>query len=305
MVERAIEHVKKDDFAAVLKIQTVALKAVHDFLSEKGLVQLMPVMLSTVTDPLNHPVYDSSIRYGGKKLELTKSMILHKQMALMHDGIKGLYIVSPNIRLEMEDTGKSGRHLAEFSQVDIELKEAETKDFMGLMEEMYTYVIKTVKEKCETELKELGRELKVPERPFPVFDSSELKEKYGEDFEAKKSEEMDSIFWITNHEREFYEKKHEKGHHVNYDIVYPEGFGEALSGGEREHEYEKILKKMKDTKVSPESYGPYIEIAKKGLLRPSAGGGFGVERLVRFLTGKKHIKEVTMFPRVPGEEIII
>jgi len=305
MVERAIKHVKRDDFVSVLKIQTSALKAMHDYMYEKELVQLMPVMLSTVTDPLNHPVYDSSIMYGGKKLELTKSMILHKQMALMHDRIKGLYIVSPNIRLEMEDTGKSGRHLLEFSQVDVELKEAKMKDFIEFAEEMYIRIISSVKKDCEKELKELGRELKIPKRPFPIFDSIELKEKYGKDFEAEKSKEMDSIFWITNHEREFYDKKDEEGQYVNYDIVYPEGFGEALSGGEREHEYEKILKKMEDTKVSHESYSPYVEIAKRGLLKPSSGGGFGVERLVRYLTGKRHIREVTLFPRVPGEEIIV
>jgi len=52
-------------------------------------------------------------------------------------------------------------------------------------------------------------------------------------------------------------------------------------------------------------YESYLAVAEKGLLKPTAGGGFGVERLIRFLTGKKHIREVTLFPRIPGEKIVL
>jgi asparaginyl-tRNA synthetase len=44
-------------------------------------------------------------------------------------------------------------------------------------------------------------------------------------------------------------------------------------------------------------------MSKRGLLVPSAGRGLGIERLVRFLTKRKHIKEVTLFPKVPREKI--
>ena len=61
---------------------------------------------------------------------------------------------------------------------------------------------------------------------------------------------------------------------------------------------------MDERKTDRSSYKTYLEIAKKGMLRPTAGGGFGVERLVRYLTGKKEIREVCMFPRVPGERVV-
>jgi asparaginyl-tRNA synthetase len=41
-----------------------------------------------------------------------------------------------------------------------------------------------------------------------------------------------------------------------------------------------------------------------GLLKPSSGGGISVERLLRFLTGKRHIRDVQLFPRIPGEEVV-
>lgn len=306
MTDRIIDHVKKSEMIDILKIQSCALKATHDFMWEHGITQLMPVMLSPVTDPLAHPVYDSSLEYDGQKLELTKSMILHKQVSMCRGDIHGIYIVSPNIRLETPENKESGRHLIEFSQVDIELKDASGEKFREFMEKLTVHVFKFVKKECSEELKRLGREFEIPKTPFKVYDSKELEKEHGEDFEKIVSKKEKQPFWVLDHYREFYDKEDPlTKKHLNYDLVYPEGFGEALSGAEREYEYDVIVRKMKERKMDLDSYKPYLEIAKKGILKPTAGGGFGVERIVRFLSGKSHIREVVLFPRVPGEEIII
>ncbi len=238
-------------------------------------------------------------------MELTKSMILHKQLVLMADFAKGIYIVSPNVRLEKESLSESKRHLIEFSQVDIELKETSSRQFMDFTEELFTYVFSFVKTECEKELSELKREIPFLKEPFKVFDSVKLKEKFGEDFEAIVSEKEKFPFWITDYYREFYDKQDEiTGKHINYDLVYPEGFGEALSGGEREFEFMTIKKKMLERKTDLKAFDSYLSVAEKGMLKPTAGGGFGVERLVRFLSGKQHIKDVTLFPRIPGQKIV-
>ncbi len=51
-------------------------------------------------------------------------------------------------------------------------------------------------------------------------------------------------------------------------------YGEVSSGGgEREWEYEKILRKIKEAGgLSEESFRPYLEVARAGMLKPSAGG---------------------------------
>ncbi len=303
-VEKSLEHIGKEEMADIMRIQSAAMKAVHAYMWEKGVLMSTPVMLSTVTDPLNHQIHDSSIKYKGKKLELTKSMILHKQLAISRGNIKGIYIVSPNVRLERDEDAESGRHLLEFSQVDIELRDATLEDFMRFMEELYVHVVKYVKSECTPELERLGRELTVPSE-FKVYKSGELEREYGPDYEKIVSRRESAPFWILGHKREFYDKEDkESGEHINYDFVYPEGFGEALSGGEREHEYKRILEKMEERGTKPEDFAPYLHAAQLGALVPSAGGGFGVERLVRFLCGKKHIREVVLFPKVPGEEIV-
>ncbi len=303
-VKKTLEHIGKEEMADILKIQSAAMKAVHDYMWGKGVPICTPVILSTVTDPLNHPIHDSSIRYKGAKLELTKSMILHKQLAISRGNIRGIYIVSPNVRLEKDEEAESGRHLLEFSQVDIELKGASAEEFMRFMEGIYVHIIKYVKAECAPELGRLGRELTVP-AGFKVYESKKLEAEYGAGFEGIVSEKEEAPFWILGHKREFYDREDkESGEHINYDFVYPEGFGEALSGGEREHEYGRILEKMGERGTRPEDFAPYLHAAQIGALVPSAGGGFGVERLVRFLCGKEHVREVVLFPKVPGEEVV-
>ena len=305
-MERAIGHITKPEMRDILHVQSAVLKSLRDFMWGEGIVELMPVMLSPFTDPLAHKVYEGSLEYEGQRLQLTKSMILHKQLSMMRDDLKGIYIVSPNIRLEHGETGGSGRHLIEFSQVDIELKDADHLQFMRFLEKAYKHIFSFVAHECEDSLSRLGRKMPVIGSQFPVYETSALRIQYGQDWERETSLRESQPFWVTDHYREFYDRQDPAtGKHVNYDLVYPEGFGEGLSGAERETDYQTILRKMDERNTDRRAYGAYLEIAKKGMLRPTAGGGFGVERLVRYLTGKKEIREVCMFPRVPGEKIVV
>ena len=56
---------------------------------------------------------------------------------------------------------------------------------------------------------------------------------------------MSDPFWIIDipvNEREFYDREDpdNEGYLMDMDLIYPEGFGEAISGGEREFEIENI-----------------------------------------------------------------
>ncbi|UCE45496.1 MAG: asparagine synthetase [Methanobacteriota archaeon] len=289
----------------ILRVQSAALKAIHDYMYERGVVQAMPVILSPETDPLNHPHFDASVEYYGQRLHLTKSMILHKQLSLLNGGFDKVYVMSPNVRLEEGSLGGTGRHLFEFTQVDIELKGRSKEDFMELVDGMVARVFSFVKKECEEDLAALDRKLRVPATPLKVFESEDLRDRYGDDFEARASRELEDPFWVTNFRREFYDKEDKKrrGYYHNYDVFWPEGFGEALSGGEREWEYAEIVRKMTERKTDLRGYKTYLEMARQGLIPSTVGGGMGIERMVRYLTGQKHVKDVALFPRVPGENI--
>ena len=107
------------------------------------------------------------------------------------------------------------------------------------------------------------------------------------------SKQSSQPFWALGLEREFYDD--EKN---NYDLILPEGYGEVLSGGQRIHETEAVLERMKAHGIL-ERNSEYVEFARNGIV-PSAGGGIGVDRLVRYITGAEHIADVQLFPRIPG-----
>jgi len=78
------------------------------------------------------------------------------------------------------------------------------------------------------------------------------------------------------------------------------GFGEVLSGSRRECEYPKILAKMEKENVRKENFALILKLAKEGRIKPTAGAGIGVERIVSWITGASHIGETQPFPKVPG-----
>ena len=292
---------------AALKVQDRALKLLSKELSGRGFIQLMPVMLSTATDPLGPDPGSSvitipTVNYLGQELVITQSMLLQKQVAVA-SGIDRLFIVSPNVRLEDSERRASGRHLFEFSQLDFEISYGTMDDVMTLIEDIVVSTMMYITETCSSELKAWGRKLRVPVKPFKKYTTHELEAEYGSDWEAISSKRAKEPFWVLCHKREFYERESPPGHYRNFDLIWPEGFGEALSGSEREWEYDRLRQKI-DTDGLSDKYTSYLEYAKKGLI-PSAGAGLGVERLTRFLVGAKHVGDVQLFRRVPGESVKI
>jgi asparaginyl-tRNA synthetase len=305
-MKEAVSHIRGEKRKHILSVQSAALKAVHDYMYKHGVLQAMPIILSPETDPLNHPHFAATVEYYGQKLHLTKSMILHKQLSLLNDGIDKIYFMSPNVRLEDGALKESGRHLFEFTQVDIELKDKTKKDFIRFVDGMIVGVFKFVKKECSDDLRALDRELLVPRLPLRIYESEDLIRLHGEHFERIASEQAKDPFWIMNFRREFYDRedKEKRGYYHNYDVFWPEGYGEALSGGEREWEHQEILRKMNERKTDLRAFDTYLTVSSQGLIPRTVGGGLGIERMVRFLTGQKHIRDVTLFPRVPGERIV-
>lgn len=294
----------------IQSIQSEILLFSTDFFHKEGFTQIMPVMLSTITDPLGPDPNSSVIKTGDieyceQKLTLTQSMILHKQIAISK-GLKKIFILSPNIRLEHPKRKTSGKHLFEFTQLDFEIKDAKMQDVFKLIERYYFELFKHLKKTKSKELKSLKRDLPKLTESFPRIRTTDLISKFGEDWESSASKEYKTPFWAISHKREFYDKSDPKKENefLNYDLIYPEGFGEALSGGERDHKYEILLSKIKHDKLKLKRFEKYLKLAKNKKLKPTAGAGFGIERLTRFVCGLKHVGETQLFRRMPGEKVI-
>lgn len=276
-----------------------------NFFHEQGFTEISPLMLGVSVDPLGPDPGSSivgipEIHYQGETLRLVTSMILHKQFAIK-EGLDKIYVLSPNVRLERPERKATGRHLFEFSQADFEIAHAKMDDVFDLVEKYYTGLAGHLEEKAGGLFAALGLPVFQFKPPFARYTTGELSKVYGDDWEMEASLAHQQPFWAISHKREFYDKEDPEapGTYLNYDIIYPFGFGEGLSGAEREHEYERILSRIGKDRLDKGAYASYLKFAKEGF-RPSAGAGIGMERLVRFLTKSEHVGDVCLFRRIPG-----
>lgn len=302
-VSLIVKHLESELVKNAVKVKSGLIFLINSFLREKGFIELFPTILSPITDPLNHDTYISEINVYNSKFYLTQSMILHKQMALK--SFEKIFIMSPNVRFESESKKSLGRYLFEFIQVDMEIKKASYFQVMDLIEDMLISVFTIIKKEYSKELQYFKRDLKVPEKPFKKIKYLDAYNKYGKDFEKILSEKEKDPVWLINipvQEREFYDKLSMDGKTLkDMDLILPEGYGEVLSGGERENEYDKILYRMNLNKNDPEDFTLYLDIVKNHNLPESAGCGIGLERLTRYICGLSHVKYTRLFPKVPGE----
>ena len=286
---------------------THTLQSLTSTFIDSGFQWLLPVALSQSTDPLwpdPGASIDKRIEVDiyGKTVRTTASMIIHKLIASSLAYPK-LFILSPNIRIEKPERAHTGKHIYEFTQLDFEARDATSKEIFALVEDALIRLVTSLKTRHENRINH-PLPLRHPESPQETFQDlrqSRFGEKVRRRLGSRRSAEaIAEPVWVTNIPREFYDyEDFQTGKWDNYDLFLPQ-YGEVLSGAKREWEYAKILKKIERDKVNKDNYALLLKLAKQGKLKPSAGAGIGIERLVSWVTGVQHIAETQPFPRVPG-----
>jgi asparaginyl-tRNA synthetase len=304
----------------VLAIQHRLLAAAREHLEGLGFVEMLPAIIGPVTDPGGRGAKQVDVDYYGHKYKLMTSAILYKQASLaMFDKI---FYVAPNVRLEPAETATTGRHLTEFHQVDVEIKGGTRDDAMAVAESMVVHMVDAVVTRMPDVLARLGQDRdtfkELLEKPFGRRTHSDAVAELhglghaqsagaeidwvGEEILSRKS---DRPFFVTDYpkgSRGFYDKENQDrpGHLVNFDLIAPAGFGELVSGSQREYEYASLITRMRETAENPAKYDWYLKLAREGLLPPSAGFGLGMQRLTRYVTGVDAVWQATAFPKLPG-----
>jgi aspartyl/asparaginyl-tRNA synthetase len=80
------------------------------------------------------------------------------------------------------------------------------------------------------------------------------------------------------------------------DCLVP-GIGEIIGGSQREDDYDKLLARIQELGLNEDDYKFYLDLRKYGSV-PHGGFGIGIERMVTFVAGTKHIREAIPFPRM-------
>ncbi len=254
--------------------------------------------------------------YYGEEAFLSQSPQLYKQM-LMAAGFDKVYETGKAFRAEEFATS---RHVSEISMFDVELAFIEDQhDVMDVLEDSLTYTLKQLESEAADELDELGVDLEVPEEDFPRIKFEEAREILEEEYDHIPEDEGDldtkgekllgeyfeeqghpAFFVIGYPGEKFYYMEAREGDEYQsrrFDLIY-KGL-ELASGGQREHDLDRLEQGMEEDGVDPEDVSFYLESFKFGM-PPHGGYGLGLDRLVRKIADLSNVKEAILFPRDPN-----
>jgi aspartyl/asparaginyl-tRNA synthetase len=81
---------------------------------------------------------------------------------------------------------------------------------------------------------------------------------------------------------------------LSFDLLF-RGL-EINSGAQRIHDYEELVRKMKDRGMDPEKFSYYLQAFKYGIA-PHGGCSTGLERITARMLELQNVKEASTFPR--------
>lgn len=301
---RALDLCKEKNIA-VFKIQHTAVEAIRSYLFDKGFLEVhTPRIIASATEggaelfPVN---------YFDRKAYLAQSPQLYKEELVM--SLEKVFEIGPFFRAEESHTR---RHLSEFVSIDVEEAFANAEGVMQLLEQVIQHVCRSVNEKCQKELATLEHRIKIPEIPFKRFTYSQILEDLkGEDVEIPWGEDIPTpafrkigkihphfyfiVDWPTK-SKAFYIKPRDENPEISegFDLMWR--WVELVSGGTRIASKELLMERLKEKNLNPESFKHHLQTFDYGM-PPHAGWAIGMERLTMMLTGKKNIREVTLYPR--------
>lgn len=301
---RALDLCQEQNLAT-FKIQHTTLEAIRSYLFQKEFREVhTPRIIASATEG-GAELF--TVDYFGQKAFLAQSPQLYKEQLTL--SFEKVFEVGPFFRAEESHTR---RHLSEFVSVDIEEAFAGAKDVMQLLEQVIQHVCKTIKEKCASELAMLKYKFEVPEIPFKRLSYDQVLEDlkkedvnipWGEDIPTEALRVLGKLYpyfyfitdWPT-HSKAFYIKPREDKPEVceGFDLMWR--YIELVSGGTRISQKDQLINRLQEKGLNPEAFKYHLQAFDYGM-PPHAGWAIGLERLTMILTGKKNIREVTLYPR--------
>ncbi len=237
-----------------------------------------------------------------------------------------VYTFGPTFRSENSNTS---RHLAEFWMVEPEVAFADLQDNLNLAEAFVKHLVGAILTDCREDLEFFARFIEPTlmasldntlNSAFEVISYTEAVQllarsgeafafpvEWGNDLQAeherylaeKLFQKPVAVIDFPRSLKPFYMRVNDDERTVAaMDILVPR-VGEIVGGSQREERRDLLLEQMKLKGISPEDYRWYVELREFGSV-PHAGFGFGLERMIQFVSGLPNIREVIPFPRTPG-----
>lgn len=295
---------------SIMRIRHQIVKAIRDYFDDNGFTLIdSPIFTGNSVEGTTTLF---GVDYFERSAYLTQSGQLYQEAGATAFG--KTYCFGPCFRAEKS---KTRRHLTEFWMVEPEMAFVELDENMTWAENLVGFIIQRVLENCLMELESLDRDISLLENiipPFPRITYDEASKilnengsdfKYGNDFGASDetilSEQFDKPVmihrWPANI-KPFYMKRDEHKNELalGVDMIAPEGYGEIVGGGQREDNIDVLTNSIRHHDLPLEPFQWFLDLRKYGSV-PHSGFGLGLERVVAWICGTKHIRETIPFPR--------
>ncbi len=295
---------------AIIRVRHQIVKACRDFLDDNGFTLVdAPILTANVCEGTTSLF---NVDYFDTTAYLTQSGQLYSEATIGAHG--KVYCFGPTFRAEKS---KTRRHLTEFWMVEPEMAYCDLDENMEWAEKFISYVVQWCLEHCQIELDILERDttlLKKVTPPFPritydqaaqILKDNKIEFNYGSDFgggdETILSDQYDRPVMVHRWPAEikaFYMKRDAKNPDLalGVDVLAPEGYGEIIGGGQREDDHDILVERILHHDLPMKPFQWYLDLRKFGTI-PHSGFGMGLERVVAWITGIRHIRETIPFPR--------
>ncbi len=295
---------------AIIRIRHTIIKAIRDFFDDRDFTLMdAPIFQKAATEG-TATLFATD--YFGEKAYLTQSGQLYGEAGAAAFG--KIYTFGPTFRAEKS---KTRRHLTEFWMVEPEMAFHDLDMDMDLAEDFVSYIVAQVLEHRRPELETIERDiskLEAIQKPFPrisytegvkILQENGVEFEWGNDFGAGDetiiSSQFDKPVMVHRYPaaiKAFYMKRDPENDKqvMALDMLAPEGYGEIIGGSQREDDIDAMIKRIKAEGGSEEDYAWYLDLRRYGSF-PHSGFGLGVERVVSWICGLKHIRETIPFPR--------
>jgi nondiscriminating aspartyl-tRNA synthetase len=293
--------------ASIFKLRSKVLASIRETLIKRKFIEInTPKIIGSASEG-GADLF--SLDYFGEQAYLAQSPQLYKEQ--MTIGLERVFEISSFYRAEKSHTG---RHLSEFTSVDIEAAMMDYTDVMDVLESIIIDVFKNTSENSKTEQQEIGHQIRIPESPFERVSYTQALEElggmdtkleFGEDLKDSHlrslGEKHPGFFFLTDWPmklKPFYihEKDDDSTLSRSFDLQY--GYLELSSGGRRLHDPEQLKTRLKEQNLDPASFEEHLKTFGWGM-PPHSGWGMGLDRLMTVLTGIDNVREVVLYPRDP------
>jgi len=298
--------------AAILRIRAEAVRAARNFMDSQGYTLTDAPMFTPAACEGTSTLFE--VNYiDDQKAYLTQSGQLYIEATAMALG--KVYTFGPTFRAEKS---KTRRHLTEFWMLEPEAAYVELDEAMELGEGLVSTMVQSVLQNKSRELETLKRDttkLQNVKPPFPRISYEEAiallnkhgnATKFGDDIGGDEETIVSSAFDrpVLVHRypasiKAFYMQPDAKRPDLAlaFDMLAPEGYGEIIGGSQRIHDYDLLVKRLREHNLPEEAFQWYLDLRRYGSV-PHSGFGLGLERTVAWICGAEHIREVIPFPRM-------